>query len=195
MPKAVFNYKRTLKILPLAASIILAALYAYSHGLKEEGGAAKISLPFSKKYDYNNILVTYVADGDTVKLEDGCWVRLIGIDCPEYHESEKLFRQARRGKKDIASIKKMGALAMAFTKEMLDNQKVRLEFDVEKRDKYNRLLAYLFLKDGAFVNAEIMSCGYAKILTIPPNVKYADLFAKLQKEAQEAKRGLWSGDY
>lgn len=176
------NYKKLLKILPVLISIAIAASYALP----------KFSLPFSHKYEYNNVLVIYVADGDTIKLEDGSWVRLIGIDAPEYHESEKLFRDARRSKKDIASIKKMGALSKAFSQEILTNKRVRLEFDVEKRDKYRRLLAYVFLEDGTFVNAKIMSSGYAKVMTIPPNVKYADMFVDLQRQAKTQKKGLWA---
>ena len=67
-----------------------------------------------------------------------------------------------------------------------------LEFDVDRRDRYERLLAYVYLKDdGVFVNAEIVKQGYASLLTIPPNVKYADLFLKLYREARENRRGLW----
>jgi len=62
---------------------------------------------------------------------------------------------------------------------------------VEKYDKYNRLLAYVYLKDGTFVNAEIVKQGYASLMTFPPNVKYADLFLKLYQEARKNKRGLW----
>ncbi|MDP1853739.1 MAG: thermonuclease family protein [Candidatus Omnitrophota bacterium] len=179
-------HKKLWKILPVSLALILAAVYAFS----------KFSVPFSPKYAYNNVvLVSYVADGDTVKLKDGSWVRLIGIDTPEYHESEKLLRQARRAKKDIASIKKMGALAKSFTQEILLNKKARLEFDVEKRDKYKRLLAYIFLEDGTFVNAKIIEAGYAKIMTIPPNVKYADMFRQLQEKARTQKIGLWQEGY
>ncbi|MEK6715501.1 MAG: thermonuclease family protein [Candidatus Omnitrophota bacterium] len=184
-PLPALNYKKLLKILPVLISIAIAASYALP----------KFSLPFSHKYEYNNVLVSYVADGDTIKLKDGSRVRLIGIDAPECHESEKLFRDARRSKKDIASIKKIGALSKTFTQEMLTDKRVRLEFDVEKRDKYNRLLAYVFLEDGTFVNAKIMSSGYAKVMTIPPNVKYADMFVNLQRQAKIQKKGLWADNY
>jgi micrococcal nuclease len=89
------------------------------------------------------------------------------------------------------TIKAMGMRAYEFTRKLVEGKKVRLEFDVEKRDKYERLLAYVYLPDGTFVNAEIVRQGYASLLTIPPDVKYADLFAQLYKEARENRRGLW----
>jgi len=187
--------KRLWKLLPLTVSLIFAAAYAYCSGLRVEEGRAKISIPFGRVYDYNNILVAYVADGDTVKLENGLWVRLLGIDTPEYYDSDKLLRDARRRKQDISTIKEMGALSKAFTREILKNKRVRLEFDAEKYDKYDRLLAYVFLQDGTFVNAKIIEYGYARVMIIPPNLKYADLFIRLQQEAKAAKRGLWRMGY
>lgn len=154
-------------------------------------GEAKVSLPFGKSYDYNDILVKRVVDGDTIQLENGEKVRLIGIDTPEMHESEKLFRDSRKANKDVREIKELGERAYQFTRKLLEGKRVRLELDVEKRDKYSRLLAYVFLKDGTFANAEIVKQGYASLLTIPPNVKSADLFRELYRQARENRRGLW----
>jgi micrococcal nuclease len=69
-------------------------------------------------------------------------------------------------------------------------QTVRLEWDVERRDRYGRLLTYVYVGD-LMVNAELVRQGYAQVATFPPNVKYQDLFLRLQREAREAKRGLW----
>jgi len=80
---------------------------------------------------------------------------------------------------------------IGMDRKLVEGRKVRLEFDVERRDRYGRLLAYVFLEDGRFVNAELLKEGYAQLLTIPPNVKYVDLFVGLQRQAREAKRGLW----
>lgn len=154
-------------------------------------GEARIALPFGRSYDYNDVLVKRAVDGDTLQLEDGRKVRLIGIDTPEMHESNKLYRDAMRSSEDAETIKKMGRQAYEFTRKLAQGKRVRLEFDLEKYDKYNRLLAYVYLKDGVFVNAEIVKQGYASLLTIPPNVKYADLFLKLYREARLNKRGLW----
>jgi len=148
-------------------------------------------IPFGKSYNYADISVKRAVDGDTLQLESGERVRLIGIDTPEMHDSSKLNRDSRNSGEDISTIKKLGRQSYEFTKKLVEGKRVSLEFDVEKYDKYNRLLAYVYLKDGTFVNAEIVKQGYASLMTIPPNVKYSDLFLKLYREARENKRGLW----
>jgi micrococcal nuclease len=74
---------------------------------------------------------------------------------------------------------------------MLTGQRVRLELDVQHRDRYGRILAYVFLEDGTHLNAHLLEKGYALLMTVPPNVKYADEFYRLQVEAREAELGLW----
>lgn len=135
--------------------------------------------------------VERVVDGDTLKLSNGERVRLIGLDTPEVHYSDKLLSDSKRDGRDIQAIQELGREAAGFTKSLVKGKKVRLEFDVEKRDKYNRLLAYIYLQDGTFVNAEIIKAGYGKTMTIPPNVKYAGYFLKLQEEARQNNKGLW----
>jgi len=152
----------------------------------------KFTVPFGKSYDYTNIYVKRAVDGDTLLLENGERVRLIGIDTPEMHESSKLYRDSQRTGQDTGAIQKLGRRAYEFTKNLVEGKRVSLEFGVEKYDKYNRLLVYVYLKDGTFVNAEIVKQGYASLMTIPPNVKYADLFLKLYHEARENRRGLWN---
>ena len=66
-----------------------------------------------------------------------------------------------------------------------------MEFDVQQVDRYNRLLAYVYLEDDTFVNAWFVENGYAMVMTVPPNVKHQAFFLKLEREAREAKRGLW----
>jgi micrococcal nuclease len=73
----------------------------------------------------------------------------------------------------------------------VEGKRVSLEFDVERYDRYGRLLAYVYLKDGTFVNARIVQEGYASLMTYPPNVKYADMFLKLYQQARQDRRGLW----
>ncbi|MBU0549370.1 MAG: thermonuclease family protein [Candidatus Omnitrophica bacterium] len=136
-------------------------------------------------------MVTRVVDGDTLVLSGRQKVRLIGIDTPEMHESDKLFYDAQKSKTDIQSIMALGRESYQFTRSLVEGKRVRIEFDAERYDKYGRLLGYVYLKDNTFINAEIVKQGYASLLTIPPNVKYTDLFRALHQEARMNKRGLW----
>ncbi len=140
--------------------------------------------------------VTRVVDGDTVNvhLKSGLSdrVRLLGIDSPEVHESSKLNRDSLQSGKSKAAIQALGRLAWDFTRSRLNGRDVWLELDVQARDIYSRLLAYVWLADRTVFNMVILREGYAQILTIPPNLKYVDLFLACQREAREQGRGLWS---
>jgi micrococcal nuclease len=142
--------------------------------------------------DFSAVRVVHVYDGDTFRIATGERVRLIGIDCPESHANPKLSRDAVRTGQDARTIMALGREAYLFTRSLVEGRDVRLEFDVERRDKYGRLLAYAYLSDGTFVNAEIIKNGYASPMTIPPNVAYADDFKEYFVQAREASRGLWA---
>lgn len=128
--------------------------------------------------------VTKITDGDTFRVDDGSEkglrIRLIGVDTPETRHPQK-------------PVEYFGKEATEFLTKMIANRLVRLEYDVQKQDRFGRTLAYVYLKDGAFVNAELVKQGYARVYTVPPNVKYAELFVELQREAREHNRGLWAG--
>lgn len=175
-------------VVMLAAAAIAAAAFIVSQyaGTPQRPGRADAPGAF------NAVFVERVVDGDTLKLASGERVRLIGIDTPEMHESEKLYRDARRSDRDAETIKALGRRSYLFTKGLVEGRTVRLEFDVEKRDKYKRLLAYVYLPDGTFVNAEIIRQGYASVMTYPPNVKHADEFLRLYRRARDNKLGLWN---
>jgi len=123
-------------------------------------------------------LVKRVIDGDTLELSNGERVRLIGVDTPETKDPRKL-------------VQYFGEEAAAFTRRMVEGKRVRLEYDLERKDKYGRTLAYLYLEDGTFLNAEIIRQGYGFAYTRFP-FKYLDEFRKLEREAREAERGLWA---
>ena len=182
----IFFIAAGLTILPFAF------LSAEDTHLNYDSDTGVFRIPFGKHFEYSNIRVKRVVDGDTLELDNGERVRLIGIDTPEVHQSDKLFRDSQRSGEDIRTIQEMGRRSSAFTRELVEGKSVRLEFDVEKYDKYNRLLAYVYLvDDGTFVNAEIISSGYASLMSIPPNIKYADKFQRLYQEARQQRRGLW----
>ncbi len=135
--------------------------------------------------------VMHVYDGDTVKLESGEHVRLIGIDAPEAHDNDKLTRDVNQRHIDRATQLAMGERSAKYAASLMRSNRVRLEFDVEERDRYGRLLAYVYLPDGTFVNEKIIREGYAYPLTVPPNVRHAREFKQWFNEAREQKRGLW----
>ena len=182
---------KTISLTGLLSLALICILFAYEPVKVYLSESGKFNIPFGKSYNYANILVARVVDGDTLKLENGERVRLIGIDTPEMHESQKLYRDSARTKQDISTIQKLGRRSYEFTKNLVEGKRVSLEFDEEKNDRYGRLLAYVYLKDGTFVNAKIVEEGYASLMTFPPNVKYVDLFLKLHQEARNGRKGLW----
>jgi micrococcal nuclease len=178
--------KREIRRIQAMAVVAVTLAFIGFRSLPLHKGAA---VPQAGKEDFR--YVSRVVDGDTLKLSGGERVRLIGVDTPEVHYSEKLLRDSKRNGRDAAAIQAMGARASEFTKSLVSGRKVRLEFDVERRDRYGRLLAYVYLEDGTFVNARIIEEGYGQVMTIPPNVKYADRFLELQRDARQARKGLW----
>jgi len=87
-----------------------------------------------------------------------------------------------------------GKIALEFTRSKLEGKEVELEFDVQERDQYGRLLAYIYL-DGLMFNKTLLEMGYARLATYPPNVKYLDDFTKIQEEARKNNKGFWSEDF
>jgi micrococcal nuclease len=124
--------------------------------------------------------VVRVVDGDTIHVRIGERVekvRYIGVNTPEVHHPT---RGAEPG----------GREAAAVNRSLVEGKRVRLELDVQERDRYGRLLAYVWVGD-LMVNAELLRRGYAQVMTVPPNVRYQGLFLQLQRDAREAGRGLW----
>jgi micrococcal nuclease len=139
--------------------------------------------------------VIRIVDGDTIQtVHEGRRqrVRLIGIDTPETHLSVKLNRDVQRFRSSARAIIELGRLSEDFTRRHLDQKTVQIELDAQKRDRYSRLLAYVWLSDGRLFNALILQEGFALTLTIPPNVKYSALFVACQRQAQVQDRGLWA---
>ncbi|MDZ4339059.1 MAG: thermonuclease family protein [candidate division NC10 bacterium] len=116
-------------------------------------------------------------DGDTLELSTGERIRLIGVDTPETKDPRK-------------PVQYFGDEAAAFTRRMVEGKRVRLEYDWERKDKYGRTLAFVYLEDGTFLNAEIIRQGYGFAYTRFP-FKHLEEFRKLEQEAREEGRGLW----
>ncbi len=126
--------------------------------------------------------VMNVVDGDTIDIqfENGKEerVRLVLVDTPETKHPTK-------------PVQPFGPEASAFTKEMLTGKNVQVELDVQERDQYGRILAYVYI-DGKMFNELLLEKGLARVAVFPPNTRYVDEFYAIQKKAQEAKLGIWS---
>lgn len=121
--------------------------------------------------------VVRIIDGDTLEIEGGVKVRLIGIDTPEMKNKNK-------------TIDCFAAEAKKKAEGLLMNKDVVLEKDVSETDRYGRLLRYVYL-DGEMINDKLVKEGYAKMATFPPDVKNAKVFLASEKFARENQSGLW----
>ncbi|MGH9005019.1 MAG: thermonuclease family protein [Acidimicrobiia bacterium] len=128
-----------------------------------------------------DVAVVRIVDGDTLIVTGGVRVRLIGINTPESVDPRR-------------PVECFGKEASAALAGMVPpGTPVRLVYDVERRDDFERTLAYLYRQtDGLFVNAALVEQGFAQPATFPPNVAHADEFAALARTAREAGAGLWS---
>jgi len=152
----------------LLAAAVLLILRPWEDGGAESGPASV------------RAFVMRVVDGDTVEARIGGRVedvRYIGVDTPETVKPD-------------TPVQCFGPRASAFNHRLVERRRVRLDFGVERRDIYGRLLAYVHLGD-RFVNAALVRRGLARSLTIPPNDRFAPLFRRLELGAARAGRGLW----
>ena len=123
-------------------------------------------------------LVEHVVDGDTIIVEGVGSVRLIGVDTPETVHPDR-------------PVEVFGREATAYTKGLVEGRTVRLEYDQERTDRYGRTLAYVYLEDGTFANAEIIRQGYGHAYTAFP-FRHMERFRELEREARQDRRGLWA---
>lgn len=122
--------------------------------------------------------VVDVIDGDTVRTARYGRVRYIGVDTPELDA-------------DDPDVRRMAWQAREANERLVAGREVQLVLDVQSHDRYGRLLAYVWV-DGLFVNAWLLQQGYARVLTVPPNVRYAERFLELERQARRERRGLWA---
>jgi micrococcal nuclease len=153
------------------AAVVAFAVYQFSGGESAPSGGGRAEGT-----------VTRVVDGDTVHVRiggDDERVRYIGVDTPETV-------------KPNTPVQCFGKAASAENHRLVEGESVRLRYDRERRDRYGRLLAYVYrARDGLFVNAALVRGGYATTLTIPPNTAHASEFSTLERRARDGRRGLW----
>lgn len=173
------------RILLLLATAVSAALLS-----ARAGGAPAMAPPGVAASDSDSVFirataealegmrpctVTRVVDGDTIRCEGLGRVRLLLIDAPERDQGE----WAARSRDALATLLPVGT-------------RVRLETDIQERDRFGRLLAYIYLADGVQVNEMMVRMGYALVESYPPNVRHIDPLRRARESARAARRGLWS---
>lgn len=124
------------------------------------------------------VAVKRIADGDTIELADGRLVRYIGVNAPEVNHERN-------------TAEPFGLEARMRNAELVGGHRIRLELDVERMDAYGRMLAYVFLPDGSMVNEKLLRSGLSYCLYKMPNVKYDSRLLKAQRDAMQAKLGMW----
>jgi len=122
--------------------------------------------------------VKKIYDGDTILLTNGQKIRFLGVNTPEVEG---------RNKAEQAG----GEEAKQWLLSVLKNKKIRLERDVEKQDKYGRLLAHIFTEDNVHINLQLLKRGLASINIYPPNLKYTDVFLQAEQQAEQHQLGIW----
>lgn len=140
-------------------------------------GAQRIEIISQSNRHLRNVARVY--DGDTIILEGGKHIRLLGINTPEIESRQRAEEPG-------------GVAAKKWLQTQLQDGKVYLEFDEVKQDKYKRQLAHVFLPDGKHINLALLENGLAVISIIPPNVRYAEAFIQAQQRAEKLKLGIWS---
>ncbi len=131
--------------------------------------------------EHGYLKVIRIIDGDTIVLETGQRVRYIGINTPELSDKRP-------------QVKQLAYEAKQFNSQLVYKKLVRLEKDVSETDKYGRLLRYVYLPDGTFVNLKLVEEGYAFATPYPPDVKYQKLFKTAETQARIHKKGIWGID-
>lgn len=148
------------------------------YGDRPAAGADRLPETETRAVSAISRTVRHVHDGDTVILDDGTRVRLLGINTPEI---DGKYTQAESG----------GDAARRWLQQRVQGRSARLETDRERQDKYSRLLAHLFAEDGEHLNRSLVEQGLAVVSLYPPNLKYADDLLAAQKRAEAAGRGVW----
>lgn len=172
----------------LTSGLLLAFL-----AVNSQRGYAQLSslLPNDHSSKAQLIKVKKVINADTLILEDDKRIKLIGLEAPKTPKPKTPKTDEHNIIiEEINPITTIEEQALDFARHLSEDEYVRLEFDAESKDRNLETLAYVFLEDGTFVNAEILRQGFANLKIIPPNTKYAKLLRQAYQEAHREKRGL-----
>ncbi|MEK7680495.1 MAG: thermonuclease family protein [Patescibacteria group bacterium] len=169
------NAPRLKKItLSFATFFIILILYLLDDASTQSSPPDSLAPP-----SVSRVLVTRIIDGDTIELETGDKVRYIGVNTPESVDPRR-------------EVQCFGIEASVYNKNLVLNKKVRLEKDISETDKFGRLLRYIYLEDGTFINLKLINDGYGYASAYPPDVAHSEEFVDAQRQARENGLGLWS---
>jgi micrococcal nuclease len=182
------NKKKALTLSAVVLSLLLSFIFSKLPEIDPINGIQNIPKILNLLLDEEenpvglvNAKVVRVVDGDTVVVRyEGREerIRLIGVDTPETVHPNK-------------PVEAYGEEAKEYTKKKLEEKDIQIEFDVQERDRYGRLLGYIWV-DGLLFNDELLRMGYARVATFPPNVKYVETFKETEKNAREKQVGIWN---
>lgn len=189
LPTDMFCNKRFYRVIGLLLLIAAPALFAGTvyRNVDERGrvnysdtpSAGAQQMQIRTQVQRRLYRVDKVYDGDTITLEGGKQIRLLGVNTPEI---ESRVRSEESG----------GVAAKKWLQNLLQGKEVFLEFDQEKKDKYKRQLAYVFLPDGKHINLALLENGLGTLSIVPPNLRYADKLIQAQQHAEKKKLGVWA---
>ena len=152
-------------------------------------------LLFNQSKKYEESLVVKVNDSDTVVLENGTRLKMIGIDSFGQPPRPKI-KYDEKGRpiesQEIQPSISLEEQAIAYAQNLIEGKKVKIEYDIESRDYRGRKTGYVFLPDGTLANVEILRQGFVKLSIRPPNIKYENEFKKAYLEARKEQRGFLS---
>ena len=170
-----------------AAVVVLTALQICQPACAEKAVESFLN---SEKH-YQSAKVAKVISADTFVLETGEKIQMIGLKAPEKPSKNKVnFDQYGIPIKEDDPKTTIEDRAYNFAREILEGKQIRLEFDYEKKSQNFATLAYVFLPDATFVNAEVLRQGYARLNLLPPNKKYATILQEAYQEARREQRGV-----
>ena len=173
------NFKKNLKRISFyifLICLILIGLYIFRYKYRRVVFVPSTTLNPQSTIIPNSVYakVTRVYDGDTIQIESGEKVRYIGMNSSEVYQKQECYSQeARRENYNLV----MG-------------KEVKLISDTSDKDKYGRLLRYVYVND-ELINDKLVKAGFAKTMSIFPDIKYQKLFLESEKYAKESKLGLW----
>jgi len=171
------KFRRSLPAGVLAIALLTATVWSWQH----EGTALSVRPESAGDTNAQVAVVKRVIDGDTVLLESGLRVRLLGIDTPETKHPDR-------------PVEAGGAEAAVLLRSLVEGREVRLEFDKHRFDRHRRALAYVFLGD-RFVNAELVRAGWSRAETrFPLRSTYKQRLRAAENEARAERRGLWQAE-